>query len=204
MDLFEKEICRIIPFSPILLRLDDATVLQRKTVCLIPRLIESPCDVVVHFFQVEHQKVQSGANDDGIEAVRAGGDAYVEEYVFVTADGVFHDGMTAVQTVQEIHEGFPGRAFGASAQVNANQCVHAVVGDDSGHQFVMLSGGNGGHENHRVVRIMGILAAEEIDAFFIDIGFKSVSFQIFAMIALLGKWSDIVSHETTFLHCMRE
>ena len=177
---------------------------ERKPIRLIARFIQSSCDVVVHVFQMEYQKVQGGADDYGIEAVGAGGDAHVEEYVFIAADGVFHNGMTTVQTVQEIHECFSGRSFGAGAKVNTNQGVHAVIGDDSSHQFMMFSGGNGGHENHRVVRIMGILAAEEIDAFFIDIGFKSVSLQIFAMIALLGKWSDIVSHETTFLHWMRE
>ena len=180
-----------------------AFLLQGESVGLITGLGQAASDIIVAVFQMEYQKVQSDTDYAGVEGSGAGGDAHIEEYIFISAYRVFHDGMASIQIIQEFHECFPRRPFGTGAQVDADQGVHAVVSDDSSHQLMVLAGRDGGHENYGIIGVMGILAAEEIDAFLFDIGFEGVSFQILFMIALRGEWSDIVSHETTFLRYTR-
>lgn len=63
--------------------------------------------------------------------------------------------------------------------------------------LMMLSGGNGGHENDGVVGIMGFLAAEEIQPLVFHVFFKHIGFYIFCAVSL-GKRNGIVRHRTPF------
>ena len=178
--------------------------LQCKPIGLVAGLCQTASDIIVAFFQVEDQKVQGDTDHTGIEGTGAGGDAHIQEYIIIAAYRIFHDGMAAIEVIEELHECLPRWSLSASTQVDADQSIHAVIGDDSSHQLMMFPCWDSGHENYGIIRVMGILAAEEIDAFFLDIGFESIGLQILFMISLLWKWSDIVSHETTFLRSTRK
>ena len=149
-----------------------APFLQGESVCLVSRLVQTAGDVVVGLGELVHYNVQGGTDHFGVEVFQPAGEGHVQEYIFIGADGVFQDGMMGVQVVQEGKEGLSGGALGGGAQMDAKEGVHAVVGNHRSHQLVVLSGGDGGHEDHGVVGIMAVLAAEEVQAFFLHVFLK--------------------------------
>ena len=171
--------------------------LQRESVSLVSRLVQPAGDVVIGLGELVDHNVHGGTDGGGVEVFRTGGEGDVQEYIFIGADGIFHDGMVGIEVVQEGKEGLSGGALGGSAQMDPEEGVHAVVRDDSGHQLMMFPGGNGSHENDGVVGIMGFLAAEEIEPFVFHVFFKHISFYIFGAVSL-GKRNGIVRHRTPF------
>ena len=171
--------------------------LQGESVCLVSRLVQPAGDVVIGLGELVDHNVHGGTDGGGVEVFRTGGEGDVQEYIFIGADGIFHDGVVGIEVVQEGKEGLSGGALGGSAQMNPEEGVHAVVRDDSGHQLMMLSGRNGGHENDGVVGIMGFLAAEEDQPFVVHVFFKHIGFYIFCAVSL-GKRNGIVRHRTPF------
>ena len=142
--------------------------------------------------------VQGDSNDLGIKFLGPRGGSDVEEYVIIGADGVFHDGVMGIEVIEEDQKRFPGRTLGGGTQMDAEEDVHAVVRNHRSHQLMMLSGGNGGHEDNGVIGIMDIPAFEEIEALGLRVAFKNIGFQVFLVVSL-GKWNRL-SHNQTFLH----
>lgn len=153
--------------------------LQTESVCFVSGLIQTAGDVVVHFSQVVDDHIQGNADYFGVKLFCPGGGGDVEEYVVIGAYHVFHDGVMGIEVIQESHEGLPCRPFGGSAQMNPKKNVHTVVRDDCSHQLVVLSGGNGGHEDRSIIGVMHIPALEKIQPLCLCIVVKNVSFQIF-------------------------
>ena len=151
---------------------------------------------------MEDEDIQRVADSLGVEVFIRGRHADVEEDVVIAADRIFHDGMLPIQLVQERDEGLSGRTLGRGAEVDADQGVHAVVGDDGADQAV-LARRQCGHEDDGVVGVMCILTAEEIQPFLLEVGLECICLEIFFEIAFRREWNRIVSHERAFLHYVR-
>ena len=152
--------------------------LHGEAVRLIACLVQTACDVIIVFLQVENKKVERRADDGRIEAFVAGCHADIEEYIVIPFDEIFHDRMMAVQLVDIVQERLAGRPLRAGAQMHADEKVHAVIRNDSRHDLVACAGRQRCHENHRIKRVMHILTAEEIQPFCLHILFESIRFQI--------------------------
>lgn len=133
-----------------------------------------------------NDEVQESPDHFRIEIFHPAGNGGIEEYVFIVPYGIFHDSMLRIQIIDVIHKRLPGRTSGHGAQMGTDQGIHGIIRNDSHHQFMFRAGRNSRHENHGIIRVVGIPASEEIEIVVFHVFFKNVSLLIFSG-CILGK-----------------